>query len=237
MVCIVAGMIGRPHPLPTATRQLLVVTTESWKSVAGNLQRYQRVGKKWHTVGRPISVNVGRNGLAWGRGIYRNEGWAPAKREGDGCAPAGMFRLGNAFGYAARPPSGCKLVYRPITERDYFVDAPTADDYNRWITIPMGKANRPEKLWPSFERMRRSDHLYEFGVVVQHNERPIVKGRGSAIFLHVWRNPGVPTTGCTAMARNDLLALLQWLDPNQEPLLVQAPVPELKSILSIDATR
>ena len=154
-----------------------------------------------------------------------------AKREGDGCAPAGIFRLGPAFGYAARPPAGCKLRYRPVTERDYFVDAPAANDYNRWVTIPPRKPNRPEKLWPSFERMKRRDGLYELGIVVQQNDRPIVKGKGSAIFLHVWRHPGVPTVGCTAMARDDLLTLLRWLDPDLEPLLVQAPEKEIKNIL------
>jgi L,D-peptidoglycan transpeptidase YkuD (ErfK/YbiS/YcfS/YnhG family) len=214
-----------------------VVTTESWRSSAGNLQRYQSIGEKWRSIGKPIPVSVGRNGLAWGRGIYRNAEGARAKQEGDGCAPAGIFRLGPAFGYAPRPPAGCELIYRPITERDYFVDAPAANGYNRWVTIPARKPNRPEKLWPSFERMKRPDQLYEFGIVVQQNDRPVMKGRGSAIFLHVWRNAGVPTVGCTAMARDDLLALLRWLDPNQEPLLVQAPAKELKRILSIDTTR
>jgi L,D-peptidoglycan transpeptidase YkuD (ErfK/YbiS/YcfS/YnhG family) len=225
-------MTEQPHSLPVATRQLLVVRTESWSSTVGNLQRYQSIGEKWRAIGNPVPVSVGKNGLGWGLGIYRNPDDAPAKREGDGRAPAGIFRLGPAFGYTPRPPVGCKLVYRPITERDYFVDAPTSEDYNRWVTIPARKPNLPEKLWPSFERMKRPDRLYELGIIVQQNDRPVVKGRGSAIFLHVWRNPSVPTVGCTAMARDDLVALLRWLDPKQEPLLVQAPASELKNILS-----
>ena len=236
LLSFAAVMTGHPHSPPVATQQLILVTTESWGSTLGNLQRYQRSGKKWRAMGKPIPVSVGKNGLAWGDKFHGNEKDARAKREGDGCAPAGIFGLGPAFGYALQPPAGCKLPYRPITERDYFVDAPTADDYNRWVTIPAHKPNRPEKLWPSFERMKRPDRIYEFGIVVQHNDHPIVKGCGSAIFLHVWRKPGVPTVGCTAMARDDLLVLLSWLDPNQEPLLVQAPMKELKSLLSIDIT-
>jgi L,D-peptidoglycan transpeptidase YkuD (ErfK/YbiS/YcfS/YnhG family) len=224
-------MTKQPHSLPIETRQLLVVRTESWASAVGNLQRYQKIGERWRAIGKPIPVSVGKNGLAWGRGIYLNARRVPAKVEGDGCAPAGIFRLGPAFGYAPRSPAGCRLIYRAITERDYFVDAPAADEYNRWVTIPAGKLNQPEKLWPSFERMKRLDRLYELGIVVQQNDHPVVKGRGSAIFFHVWRNPGVPTVGCTAMARDDLLALLQWLEPRQEPLLVQAPAIELKNIL------
>ncbi len=227
-------MMDQAHSLPVTTRQLLVVTTQSWRSTVGNLQRYQRIGEKdWRTIGKPIPVSVGKNGLAWAHGMYRNAEDAREKREGDGCAPAGIFRVGPAFGYAPRPPAGCKLVYRAITDRDYFVDAPAANDYNRWITIPARKPNRPEKLWTSFERMKRSDRLYEFGIIVQQNDRPVVKGRGSAIFLHVWRNAGFPTVGCTAMARDDLLTLLRWLEPSQQPLLVQAPASELKNILPI----
>ena len=227
-------MIDGPRSLPVATRQLLVVRTESWGSAVGTLQRYQSIGEKWRAIGKPIPVSVGKNGLAWGRGIDRDPQRAYVKKEGDGCAPAGIFRLGPAFGYAPRPPLGCRLIYRAITERDYFVDAPAAPEYNQWVTIPARKPNQPEKLWPSFERMKRPDRLYELGIIVQQNEDPVVKGRGSAIFLHVWRNPGVPTVGCTAMARDDLLALLQWLEPKQQPLLVQAPASELKNILSTE---
>ena len=81
--------------------------------------------------------------------------------------------------------------------------------------------------------MRRRDRLYEFGLVVQQNDRPVVKGKGSAVFLHVWRGADIPTIGCTAMARADLLTLLRWLKPQERPLRVQAPVGELKNILSI----
>ena len=232
-MCLVAGTVGQAQSLPVTTRQVLVVTTKSWTSVAGKLQRYELVAQKWQPIGKPIPVSVGKNGLAWGRGIYRGGPDAPAKHEGDGRAPAGIFRLGPAFGYSRRAPLGCKLAYRPITDRDYFVDAPASTDYNRWVTIPASRPNRPEKLWPSFERMKRLDRLYEFGIVVQQNDSPVVKGKGSAIFLHVWRAPGVPTVGCTAMAREDLLMLLRWLDPKQEPLLVQTPEDEIKSILGV----
>lgn len=234
LLCLVAVVTKQPHNLPVATRQLLVVRTESWASAVGNLQRYQKIGEQWRVIGEPIPVSVGKNGLAWGRGIYRNGQRLHAKQEGDDCATAGIFRLGPAFGYAPRPPAGCRLIYRAITERDYFVDAPASAEYNRWVTIPAGKLNQPKKLWPSFERMKRPDHLYELGIVIQQNDHPVVKTRGSAIFLHVWRNPGVPTVGCTAMARDDLLTLLRWLEPKEEPLLVQAPASELKTILSTE---
>src|SRR3712207_8482067 len=46
-------------------------------------------------------------------------------------------------------------------------------------------------------------------------------GRGSCIFLHVWRGPRSSTAGCTAMAEPALAELLRWLDPARRPALVQ----------------
>ena len=60
----------------------------------------------------------------------------------------------------------------------------------------------------SFEEMRRTDSLYEVGIVIGHNRSPVVKGCGSAIFFHIWRGRGIPTSGCVAMAREDLLRIL-----------------------------
>jgi D-alanyl-D-alanine dipeptidase len=78
--------------------------------------------------------------------------------------------------------------------------------------------------WASAEAMRRDlahgDDLYKFGVIVRYNPLRIL-GAGSCIFLHVWRGPESPTAGCTAMAEEDLLEVLGWLDPKAAPLLIQ----------------
>ncbi|MFN3243745.1 MAG: L,D-transpeptidase [Planctomycetota bacterium] len=208
--------------IPPATRQVVLVTNEHWAATDARLQRFERDGGGgWRQVGGPVAVTVGRSGFGWGLGLHR-DGEGPIKNEGDGRAPAGVFELGTAFGYAADAPAGCRVAYRAAGERDYFVDDAGSTDYNRWRRIPDGEANDPKARWQSCERMRRDDHQYEFGMVVEHNDA-CVPGRGSAIFLHVWQQPGAPTSGCTAMARSDLLALLRWLDPTARPLLVQAP--------------
>jgi D-alanyl-D-alanine dipeptidase len=234
---LLAAVNSQSFNLPAPTRQLLVVTTRSWSSTTGSLQRYERAGKKWQAVGDAIPVSVGKHGLASGRGLHRIPTNAREKREGDGCAPAGVFPIGPAFGYATKPPRDCKLSYRAATDRDYFVDDPTSTDYNRWVTIPAGRPNNPGKFWKSFEKMRRHDRRYEWGIVIQQNDHPVAKGKGSAIFFHVWQSAGVATVGCTAMARENLLELLRWLDPQQEPLLVQAPIDEIKNLLAIELTQ
>jgi D-alanyl-D-alanine dipeptidase len=75
--------------------------------------------------------------------------------------------------------------------------------------------------------MRRSDHLYRLGIVVLHNSLPAEKGKGSAIFFHIWRNPGAATLGCTSMSEGNLLAVMQWLHPYEKPLVIQVPKSEL----------
>lgn len=71
--------------------------------------------------------------------------------------------------------------------------------------------------------MKRADHLYELGLVVQHNMQPAVAGKGSAIFFHIWRTEGSPTLGCSAMSKQALTDIMIWLDPEKAPLLIQMP--------------
>jgi L,D-peptidoglycan transpeptidase YkuD (ErfK/YbiS/YcfS/YnhG family) len=58
------------------------------------------------------------------------------------------------------------------------------------------------------EGLRRSDHLYDLVLVLGYNDLPRIKGRGSAIFVHLARPGYTPTEGCIAFSRRDLLAVL-----------------------------
>ncbi len=233
--------------LPGATKQVILCTTDDWQDSTATVRCLERKNGGWQVVvpkqqsgltqpgeqdqpGRlSFPANVGRSGLGWGLGMHV-DGAGPKKREGDGRAPAGIFSLGTAFGYAATPPAGMTVPYRQATDRDYFVDAPAAPAYNQWQHIPAAQANDPTSRWASCERMRRDDALYEWGMVVNHNTRPVVPGRGSAIFLHVWLGAGKPTSGCTSMSRSDLLRVMAWLRADATPLLVQMPVGELAAL-------
>src|SRR5262249_11363426 len=88
-----------------ASRQLVLVTTDGWDAVGGEMRRYERdtIKDQWKAVGEKIPVVVGRNGMAWGKGLHGDAiGDGPVKKEGDGRSPAGIFSLGSAFGYAPR---------------------------------------------------------------------------------------------------------------------------------------
>jgi len=209
--------------LPKTTQQLLLVTAVDWSASKGALQQYARGAQAWSPVGASFPVTLGRNGMGWGRGRFILAVQAgPEKLEGDAKSPSGIFELGDAFGYSPVPPQGCRLPYRMATSLDYFVDDPQSKHYNSWIRLTPDD-NFPQKRWKSFERMRPDTDAYELGIVVKHNMAPVVAGKGSAIFLHVWSGSEKPTAGCTALSRGDLLELLRWLEPSKQPLLVQLP--------------
>ena len=211
------------------TQQLLVASARSWTSETGTLQRFSKSSGKWIAEGKAIRVVFG-SGLAWGVGLDRHVNSGPQKMEGDKRSPAGIFWLGPAFGYAAEPPGGSLFPYRQTNDNDYFVDDPESASYNRWLRLKNNED--PHKLFRSAEKMKWADGVYELGVVVHHNMSPTLRRRGSAIFLHIWRGPDKPTVGCTAMSKSDLAMMLGWLDPQKQPLLVQAPANELPGLLA-----
>src|SRR5215212_5289775 len=102
LACAQVAAGKTPAPL-ARSRQLIIVTTRGWEMVPGTLRRFERKGLKgaWARAGGDVPVAVGRNGLGWGVGLVDVGGTAgPPKKEGDGKAPAGLFALGPAFGFA-----------------------------------------------------------------------------------------------------------------------------------------
>ena len=195
--------------------QLIVVTTPDWSASQGVARRFEREGSRFRSVGEPFAVVLGKNGMAWGKGlggIAPDAG--PAKREGDGKAPAGVFSLGAAFGHAAAADT--RLPYLALTPTVECVDDSQSAHYNSVID-----SATLAKDWNSSERMH-SEPLYRKGIVIEHNSPPS-PASGSCIFFHIWRGPASPTLGCTAMDQADISRLFDWLDPRQLPLLVQMP--------------
>jgi L,D-peptidoglycan transpeptidase YkuD (ErfK/YbiS/YcfS/YnhG family) len=72
----------------------------------------------------------------------------------------------------------------------------------------------------SYEVMRRDDDLYKYGIIVEYNTDPVIKGYGSAIFFHLWRGKEAPTEGCVALSEENLTRILRWLNPEARPLAV-----------------
>jgi D-alanyl-D-alanine dipeptidase len=234
LAVLVFCVIASPHihargPKPfSSSTEMIVVTTSDWNAPQGTLQRYERASshKKWKAVGKPIAVMVGKNGLGWGSGILEpdarlRQAADPSKKEGDGKAPAGAFRLSKIFGYAPQAEPGWKMPYVSLTSSTECVDDTSSKFYNQ--VVDRGTVS-PD--WSSSEHMLRSDDLYRWGILVDDNTSPAKPGSGSCIFMHIWRGPGQPTVGCTSMPQAQLESVLAWLDPARQPVLVQLPTAE-----------
>ncbi len=125
------------------------------------------------------------------------------KREGDGATPQGVYDLSQAFyrsDRCRRPRTGLPL--RRLTPVDGWCDASDDRNYNRFVRHPY--AASAEKMW-------RHDRLYDLVIVLDYNRCPRVRGRGSAIFVHVARPDFAPTEGCVALQPADLRRLLARL--------------------------
>ncbi len=120
------------------------------------------------------------------RAALGRSGIRSLKREGDGATPRGRIVPLAALTRRAVPLS---LPSRPVRSGDGWCDSAASEAYNRAVRLPFA---------PSHETLMRGDALYDVVVVTDHNQRPRVRGAGSAIFLHVARDGLAPTAGCIA---------------------------------------
>jgi L,D-peptidoglycan transpeptidase YkuD (ErfK/YbiS/YcfS/YnhG family) len=140
-----------------------------------------------------IAVALGRSGIK------------ANKREGDGATPAGRYRLVRLWWRADRSPRpSTSLPTRPISPSDGWCEDPTDRRYNRPIRLQPGRAG---------DRLQRADALYDLIIEIDHNARPRIAGRGSAVFIHVARPALAPTAGCIALPAATLRRLLGRLGP------------------------
>lgn len=212
-------------PQMQQAQQLVVVTTDSWDDNQGTLRTYVRRGAKWTLATAPIAVAIGKQGSAWGDGLSPAQSDGPQKREGDGRSPAGVFGIGQAFGYA--PTADTALDYHQMQASSWCVDVPDSPLYNQIVDE---KDVGAQAVAGASEHMRldlhnEGDVRYRQGFVIEHNAQA-VPGHGSCIFAHMWRTPGEPTAGCTAMEPANMVKLQAWLDPKRHPLFVLLPKAE-----------
>ena len=133
--------------------------------------------------------------VALGRGGIRAH-----KREGDGGTPRGRFHPRQLWWRADRlPRPATRLTARRIGPHDAWCEDPADRRYNRHVRR---SANEPG------DRLKRNDRLYDMVVEIDHNTRPRVAGRGSAVFIHVARDGFAPTAGCVGLRPRDLRILL-----------------------------
>jgi L,D-peptidoglycan transpeptidase YkuD (ErfK/YbiS/YcfS/YnhG family) len=158
----------------------------------------------------PGKPSEGRIALAHGVrqvGLGRS-GISALKREGDGATPLGRLPIRLVLYRRDRVPRPrVPFPVRAIRASDGWCEDPADRNYNRLVKVsPRSSA----------DRLMRADHLYDLVIVLGHNDRPRMKGKGSAIFIHFARKGVSPTAGCIAFSRRDLRALLAELRRDTE---------------------
>ena len=184
------------------SRQILLITTDTvFFFTEQKIYVIEKHADKWVIIFEPFNAVIGKNGFA-----------RPGeKREGDGKTPSGIYPLKMTFGYDASIKT--KMPYQQALAVDIWVDDANADDYNRWVKKEATQAK-------SYEKMKRDDSLYKYGIVIEYNTNPVVKGYGSAIFLHIWGGADITTEGCVAVSEENIIKILEWLDPKALPLII-----------------
>lgn len=139
-----------------------------------------------------FKCSIGKNGIT------------EKKIEGDSCTPAGEFTLGNIYYRKDKvilPNIRFKKV--EISRNLGWCDDVNSNDYNKLINFPYKYGA---------EKFFRDDDIYNIICDIKYNSNPVIKSKGSAIFIHVARDDYLGTEGCIALNQNDLIKLLSMID-------------------------
>ena len=128
------------------------------------------------------------------------------KKEGDNITPKGLYKIVKIYYRKDRikkVSSKFKLI--KITKNIGWCDDPNSEKYNQIINLPTKY---------SYEKLYRKDNVYDLILVLNYNMSPIIKNKGSAIFIHITKKKYQPTQGCVALKKNNLLKLISKINKN-----------------------
>lgn len=210
--------------VPDASLQLVVGVTDAWNSREATLYRFERKpGKRWKRVGSAWRANIGKNGLAAGRGLLD---WcgpdSDRKIEGDKKAPAGAFRLGGIYGWGQGLKNAPRGRMRRLGPTAACVSDPDSKSYNR--IVDTDKVDNDWDWAGLFHRGHNEvkDRTIVIGVngAADPDDDPPLPNQGSCVLFHVSRGRGHPTVGCTSLPAGQIDRLIAWLRPSSEPVYV-----------------
>ncbi|HYF97852.1 MAG TPA: L,D-transpeptidase family protein [Coxiellaceae bacterium] len=226
LACLFCATSSFAFEMPAKTliaeaQQLVVITTDDWQAINGQMQLYERnpTTLRWQAVGPKTPIVVGRGGMGWGIEIQGYGYPGPIKVEKDYRTPAGVYKVGPAFGYPRQAPLRIKLAYMPVDDT-YFCNDNSGKDYN---TLIFNKEEPIRTEWRDVE-------LFRWGAIIQYNMAEPIQNAGSCVLLHIWESPNIGTKGCVAMSVEHLEVLIKWLDPNKKPVIVILPKKEYNKL-------
>ena len=133
-------------------------------------------------------------------------GITSSKKEGDLATPKGTFSLGLLYYRKDRIKRiQSKIKKRIIKKNMGWCDDSRSKKYNREISFPFKYG--AEKLY-------RKDKIYDLFINIKYNFWPVVKKKGSAIFLHIADAKYKPTEGCVAISKKNFMKILPLINKN-----------------------
>ena len=122
------------------------------------------------------------------------------KREGDNITPKGTFKIIKIY-YRKDKIKKIRTIFKliKIEKNMGWCNDPRSKRYNKEIKIPFNF---------SYEKLYRRDSLYDLILVLDYNHNPIIKNKGSAIFIHLASEKYKSTAGCIGLKKNNLINLI-----------------------------
>ena len=123
------------------------------------------------------------------------------KREGDQRTPKGKFKFILLLYRKDRVNYFRSKIKKKIIKKNMgWCDDPKSNNYNKLIKFPFSF---------SAEKLYLKKNIYDLILVLDFNRKPIKKGLGSAIFLHISDRNFKATKGCIAVKKRDFLKILK----------------------------
>ena len=169
--------------------------------------------KNWLVIhlGKEHFLKVGNKAFKCqlGLGGLKN---ASQKIENDKTTPIGKWYLKSIYYRSDRilRPKLKKtniLKINKITKYSGWCDDIRSNYYNKYIKI-----NSYRSLHINYESLWRQDNAYDVIIETSHNTKPIIKNKGSAIFIHCSFEDLRTTVGCVALKKRDLMFLIKNLN-------------------------
>ena len=149
--------------------------------------------------GYKLKCSIGKSGLT------------NFKKEGDLATPKGLFKLGLLYYRKDRIKSlKCKIKKKIIKKSMGWCNDSRSKKYNREVCFPFKY---------SAEKLYRRDRIYDIFINIKYNHSPIIKKKGSAIFLHLSNKKYKPTSGCVAILKKDFLKILPLINYSTKILI------------------
>ncbi len=142
--------------------------------------------------GYKIKCSIGKNGTT------------TSKKEGDLSTPKGFFKIGTLYYRKDRIKlNKCKIKKKVIKKNMGWCDDIKSKKYNRPIYFPFKY---------SAEKLHINRKIYDILINIKYNYCPVIKGKGSAIFLHLTNKKYKPTKGCIAIHKKDFMKILPFIN-------------------------